>query len=544
MKRNRLIQNLLLPCTISLVLGTLGVLVGEAAGAGPAAGVAEGAREGAWGGSGVRGLDAQIRDAANASGLGRSLSYAVVRVSDGATISEGNSSLPFKPASNLKVFTSGEALAELGADFRFRNSIRFDAARGRVTVVGCGDPALGDPEALAENFVIDAAGNVHAGVRADQLVGWWADQVIAAGATRITELVIDARVFDSVCYNPTWPTDQRTRPYCAEVWGFNFHANMMLIGATARSGKVAIDRMEPAFDWTITRNAAQAGPAKSKSTFVVTRNGTSSNLTISGRLPAGERADVDLSVHDAPSLFAQLLARALRARGAEVGTARVATSADPAPAGATVGVIETPIAVVLQRTNTDSANLYAESLLKRLGAARANRGGATEPGPGWIAGSWANGTAALRDSVVERIGSRAEGFVFADGCGLSHSNRVTAGGTAAWLRSIALDRRIAGTFRNSLAVAGESGTVKQRFAPIAASPVRVHCKTGYINGVSALSGLITAPSGEQFAFSVLANGLEKVGTDRAKKAQEAIVTHAVRWLEAHTTAGTQATAEP
>ncbi|MFM7260176.1 MAG: D-alanyl-D-alanine carboxypeptidase, partial [bacterium] len=220
--------------------------------------------------------------------------------------------------------------------------------------------------------------------------------------------------------------------------------------------------------------------------------------------------------------------------------ARVAGPTDPAPIGTVVGVIETPISVVLERTNTDSANLYAESLLKRLGAAHANRGGATEVGPNWIGGSWSNGTAALRDAVSGRIGSAADGFVFADGCGLSHSNRVTAIGTATWLRSIALDSRIAATFRESLAVAGESGTVKSRFASIASSPVRVHCKTGFINGVSTLSGLIVAPTGEQFAFSVLANGLEKIGTDRARKAQEAIVTHAVKWLESNAVLPTQA----
>jgi D-alanyl-D-alanine carboxypeptidase/D-alanyl-D-alanine-endopeptidase (penicillin-binding protein 4) len=488
-------------------------------------------------------LSIELERAAAASGLGRSLSYSVVSVLDGSVIAEGNAGLPFKPASNLKVFTSGAALAEFGCDFRFRTSILLDATSGRLTVVGCGDPALGDPEVLSRMSFTDAAGKVHAGVRADQLVGWWADQVVAAGATRLSEVVVDTRIFDSVCYNPTWPTDQRSRPYCAEVWGFNFHANMMLIGATASGGRVAIDRMEPAFDWTIARNSAQAGAAKSKSTFVVTRNATSSALTISGRLPAGTRADVDLSVHDAPALFGELLARALRARGVEVAGTRIATATDPAPVGATVGVIETPISVVLQRTNTDSANLYAESLLKRLGAARANRGGATEVGPGWIAGSWSNGTAALRDAVVTRIGSASEGFVFSDGCGLSHSNRVTAAGTSRWLRSIALDARIATAFRDSLAVAGESGTVKSRFASIASSPVRVHCKTGYINGVSTLSGLVVAPTGEQIAFSILANGLEKIGTDKARKAQEAIVGASVRWLESRPQQSTQAQAQ-
>ncbi len=473
-------------------------------------------------------LAKDTQQAAAAAGLGASLAYSVMRVDDGAVLASSNAQLPFKPASNLKVFTSGAALAELGPEFRFRTSLVLDEKTGRLTIVGDGDPALGDPKVLERLAVADAKGNAKAGVTASQLVGWWADLVTQSGVRELRELVVDARMFDTQCYNPTWPTDQRSRPYCAEVWGFNFHANMLLLGAHANGGSVTVDRFEPNYAWTIDRNTAQVGAAKSKSTFVVTRDATSNALRVSGKLPKGTRADVDLSMHETPSLFGELLARDLRSRGIAVASSRMANAQDAAATGTTLGVIETPIAVVLERTNTDSANLYAESLLKRLGAARSNNANNNSSvGPTWIAGSWANGTRALEATVTERIGALASGFVFADGCGLSHSNRITAAGTAAWLCSIASDARLRQCFLESMAIAGETGTVKDRFASLKQLPqnagIEVRCKTGYINGVSTLSGVVSTSDGRRIAFSVLANNLEKVGTDRARKAQEAIV---------------------
>jgi D-alanyl-D-alanine carboxypeptidase/D-alanyl-D-alanine-endopeptidase (penicillin-binding protein 4) len=86
-----------------------------------------------------------------------------------------------------------------------------------------------------------------------------------------------------------------------------------------------------------------------------------------------------------------------------------------------------------------------------------------------------------------------------------------------------MDPRVSAGFLQSLALAGSTGTVKDRFDRLAGNPVKVRCKTGYINGVSTLSGVVEAPDGRKIAFSVLGNNLEKIGTDRARKAQEAVV---------------------
>ena len=74
----------------------------------------------------------------------------------------------------------------------------------------------------------------------------------------------------------------------------------------------------------------------------------------------------------------------------------------------------------------------------------------------------------------------------------------------------------------SLATGAETGTLKKRYQSIDLSGAIVQAKTGFINGVSCLSGFVTAPDGRRRAFSVLVNGIGGNVPD-AKKLQDQIV---------------------
>jgi D-alanyl-D-alanine carboxypeptidase/D-alanyl-D-alanine-endopeptidase (penicillin-binding protein 4) len=225
-----------------------------------------------------------------------------------------------------------------------------------------------------------------------------------------------------------------------------------------------------------------------------------------------------------PTFFARYVSERMRLAGVNVANARIATAADPAAIangavpGDTVGPpITTALARVVKQCNTESQNLYAESLLKRIGAKRSGQ-----------SGTWANGKAAIAAEVDAALGAgtAAKGLVVADGSGLCKEDRVAANLMTAWLRATANDPKISQAFINSMAVAGVSGTVQKRFKGLDAERVFVPCKTGYINGVSCLSGLVGRP-GEtpRFAFSVLCNDLtkDKDGVGKAKALQEKIV---------------------
>jgi D-alanyl-D-alanine carboxypeptidase/D-alanyl-D-alanine-endopeptidase (penicillin-binding protein 4) len=115
-------------------------------------------------------------------------------------------------------------------------------------------------------------------------------------------------------------------------------------------------------------------------------------------------------------------------------------------------------------------------------------------------------------------------LVIHDGSGLSRDNRVAAGTVTAWLNTFHDDERLGELFIESLAEAGQSGTLSKRFRDVDLHGTTVHGKSGYIRSVSCLSGYVTAPNQQRRSFSILINGLNKAGSvAKAKRLQERIL---------------------
>ncbi|MDZ4753059.1 MAG: D-alanyl-D-alanine carboxypeptidase/D-alanyl-D-alanine-endopeptidase [Phycisphaerae bacterium] len=427
-------------------------------------------------------------------------------------------SRPMIPASNNKLLTTGAFLHAFGADFAFRT--RMVKAGEDLVVVGDGDPAFGDPDLMPEMSYTQSDGEQKRGLDIETLLAIWVDAVKAEQFTVIDELIIDARVFDTIGYHPRWPKDQYKEDYCAEVWGLNFHHNVLHVWPRPRAGGPAdVSRIAPAARGIVRSNETQSRTGtQDRHTFWINRPPDRNAFTFNGnvKIPASDPTPVTL--HNVPVFFADLFLDRLRAAGVTVRAARVAAPIDPRFSdGTPIGPeVRTPIVTVLYRCNTDSDNLYAESLLKRLG-----RAATKSPG------SWANGAAALRHAVAERLDNPALAAAIApdDGSGLSRENRVTAAALTAWLSTFHKDPVLGPAFIESLAVGGRTGTVRKRFQDIARTGCTVQCKTGYIRGVSCLSGFVTAPDGRRLSFSVLCNELvEPNAVAKAKLLQERVVT--------------------
>jgi D-alanyl-D-alanine carboxypeptidase/D-alanyl-D-alanine-endopeptidase (penicillin-binding protein 4) len=156
---------------------------------------------------------------------------------------------------------------------------------------------------------------------------------------------------------------------------------------------------------------------------------------------------------------------------------------------------ETSLLAIIGRANTDSINMMAEALCKRLGYDATGRGG-----------TWQSGTAAV-EAYARSLGVPAGLVDLQDGSGMSARDRVAAEAFTTVLAHIA-QRADGQTFLDTLAVPGE-GTLRRRFA---GSPLadRVRAKTGHISGVSCLAGILTVPqaggASRRFAFAILCNG--------------------------------------
>ena len=395
----------------------------------------------------------------------------------------------FIPASNMKLFTSGATLATLGSDFAFETILAHleppadDPEVGdRLIVHGSGDPAFADPVLLDEM-----------GITVEDLLQLWVDAALQTGVTEFSELVVDARVFDDELVHESWPADQLNRWYCAEVSGLNFHTNVVRIFASPN------DPGEPPRTWFEPDNAPIDARMQARSirkgrhTFWASRRRNTNDITLHGDvLWNGEPLRV--AIHDPAQLFAEILESRLESAGLRIGRARVAAPDDTLDGGVALHVVRTPIATVLRRCNADSHNLYAEAMLKRIGHDITRQ-----------PGSWPRGTSALRMIVQSRLETLEPGSAtFADGSGMSRRNRVTPLVTARWIGSIATDPEIGDAFVESLARPGV-GTLRERFLD-ADFRNELWAKSGYLNGVTSLSGLLQDPeTGRQVVFSILVN---------------------------------------
>jgi serine-type D-Ala-D-Ala carboxypeptidase/endopeptidase (penicillin-binding protein 4) len=213
-----------------------------------------------------------------------------------------------------------------------------------------------------------------------------------------------------------------------------------------------------------------------------------------------------------------------------LGTVRLAEE-DERLEGRPLAIITTHIRDILDRCNSDSQNLYAEALLKRLGHEVTRQ-----------PGSWSNGASVLRMTLSELLGpEHAATTVIADGSGMSRDNRVSPRTLTAWLAWISREPRFARLFADSLAMPGD-GTLRRRFGD-ANLRNALQAKSGKINGVRCLSGYLTDSSGRVIAFSIMVNDLREGELAlNSLKLHEEIVTALDRWLTAQRPAEARAPA--
>jgi D-alanyl-D-alanine carboxypeptidase/D-alanyl-D-alanine-endopeptidase (penicillin-binding protein 4) len=440
-----------------------------------------------------------------------------IDLDSGAVLIDHNAQTASIPASNMKLLTAGAALAVLGPDFVFRTEIRVDdrVSPPRLIIVGSGDPALGDPVLLEREDV---------GLSLDRLLDQIASTLKDQGIDRVSEVIVDDRVFDRDFVHPSWPIDQLNRWYCAELGGVNFFRNVVTV-FTEPTGENGTPRttLVPDAPWVELSNRART-ELTGANTAWISRPNPSDSMTLLGRVRT--RTEIQVSIHNPPMYAGRVLANELGKRGIAMPDrwafdhVRLAAETDDFTDAKPVVVITTPLADVLQRVNTDSHNMYAECLLKRMGHEVTG-----EPG------SWANGSAVIRMVLADALGhQQADSTAISDGSGMSRDNRVRPSTLTAWMRWLSRDKARWDAFVASMAVPGE-GTLRSRFGSSELNTL-LAAKSGYIRGVYALSGVLTDPdTGRRVAFSILLNDVPS-GTQarNAKPLHEQIVRELDAWL--------------
>ena len=445
----------------------------------------------------------------------------------GTSLFSHNASEPLIPASNLKIFTTAAALDLATPNFKFQTRLfaSTEAARTTLTLVGAGDPALFDAELIKSDGSHGNWTTVAAACDA------WAASLRSAGLTKVAEFVLDARVFDDQpcpVNDKKWADNRTDGTFATGVWGFNLAGNAARLQFGWTQGqRPTIASSEPPLPWRLTENLATCG-TKGRD-FGIGYGTNPGELRLVGSLQRPTDTG-EVAVLDPIPLAAEMFTQQLRQRGIEIGAWRIATHIDPEPRGTIIQpVLTTPLQTVLYGANTHSKNICADALIKLLGACELN-GRDAIVGPSFRPGTFEAGEVALKKFIDRRLGSGCSGVLCArDGSGLSAANRVTADLTARLLATMAMDETLGPWYAVSFARPGEEGTLRKRFINTELHGTLVLDKSGFINGVCCLSGLVVGADGRKVAYSVLCN---KAEPGRDKKLHEAIVARIAREIGA------------
>jgi len=429
------------------------------------------------------------------------------------------------PASNMKLLTTAAALHYLGPDFRYRSFILADGIRsgstleGDLIFYGTGDPTLSERYYPTETSALDSL----------------AGRIAAQGITSVHgNLVVDGSYFSGSDLHPDWKSEDLNDAFAAPVAAVGLAENVVTVrvepGAWvgARPSIFTI----PGQAGIPVRNLALTRPAGSPSRIWLLRETPQDPIGIEGEMPLNgahvwRRLPVGDPLHFTGTQFLQALERngiSVSGRLLIVRDARSSpvwrgvrptpvseTSETPGADGARTPprVLATlrspPLREILRVINKESHNFFAETILKTLG--RTVRGD----------GSYQGGAEAVEEFLVSAVGLDRSQVRVRDGSGLSTENRATPG---VFVRTL---EHMSGTDQwetllETLPEAGIRRELRRMYNSPAARNLRA--KTGTMDSVSALSGVVRTQAGERVLFSILANQVPS--EYRAKRAEDQI----------------------
>ena len=425
---------------------------------------------------------------------------------DGRTVAEYNPDLRLLPASNVKLLSTGLALKELGSDYRFRTSLAYSGRiedgvlRGDLYIVGGGDPTLGARDSVAPPLLTTFCA--------------WEKFIRDAGITRIEGHIIgDGRYYDGESEHLSWEYEDLGTDYGAGVSALSFYENIQEFEITP--GAAADDSLKvrtafPETPWMELRVNALSGAEGSSNTLVYFNTDLAPVGEIRGSLAAKRRAyRLSGSNRFGALTCAYYFFRYLEASGIRVseGPADIdsrgrlrnfsdeALTANAAPANAltVLGEYQSPtLKEIARKTNYESDNFYAETLLRALSIKRT--------------GSSCYDSCAVAESAALRaLGLVPESVRIADGSGLSRNNYICPSFFTDYLAAVR-----SSDFIYTLPSPGKGTlTSRLRTAPESVRS-RVFMKSGSMGGVRAFSGYIlpadlSKADTDTIVFSIIAN---------------------------------------
>ena len=437
----------------------------------------------------------------------------VVSLDQSDTLFSKSPDSALSPASNVKLLTTAAALRILGPDFRFQtyllsdSDIANDVLQGDLVLYGTGDPGISDLLFQEREYVLELL----------------ADQLEDSGIKTVRgDLVADASHLPGPLRPYSWdPTDLNDH-FAAPVSALSFNENVVSfrVASSGRAGSSPEVHTIPENAGLDVRNLAITSPRGTRPHLAILREYPSNPIRIEGGIALGARdAWRQMTVSSPPHFTASVFRNVLLERGIRIlGDIRVVRS----PQKSVLTTITSPthhersrVRILAKHTsaplseyisviNKRSNNLFAELVFRTMGR--------TQEG----LGSPEAGARAVSAALTE-IGVPMEGVVQLDGSGLAAGNRTSAGTFVSLLQRMA-ETETWDHYWASLPQAGTRRELRRMYQTAAAGNLRA--KTGTIEGVSALSGIVRSRDEERLAFSILLNGTPS--TTRAKRVENLV----------------------
>jgi serine-type D-Ala-D-Ala carboxypeptidase/endopeptidase (penicillin-binding protein 4) len=417
---------------------------------------------------------------------GASVAVVATDLQTGDILLSENPTLLLAPASTAKLITSGVALQLLGPGFHFETLLGTTAKpdrhsgrlNGNLVVRGGGDPTAG-----SEWFSIQNP--------AELLFDKWAGYVKSAGISGIHgDIILDISGFQQWTVPLTWMWEDVGNYYGAGPAAINVFDNTVRLrfNSPSKSGEPAeIVSIYPEIRGVEWINEVLSSDINRDLAYVFGSPWDKTRI-IRGTIPVRRRNfEVKAAMPDPPRVFGNLLKEHLIKSGIEV-TGDVVLSFESIKAEPFRRVVSPPLAGICSVLNTESVNLIAESLVMQL-AFRQN---------GY--GHHGDGMQIMKDYLKENVINGS--FFLDDGSGLSRFTAISAGQMNEFLRYMHQGEN-SEIFKSALPVAG-TGTLRG-FSTRDFPGLSLRCKSGSMTRVRAYAGYLSARSGREIAFTIIAN---------------------------------------
>lgn len=401
---------------------------------------------------------------------------------EGDTIIEGYQPLrALPPASTQKILTTAAGLLTLGEQFQFETGIYIagniegSTLQGDLMIKGFGDPTLASTHFTSNGFT-----EVF-----ETIFRMLADK----GIVRITgDIVADASFYPKTTIPRSWPYLHLGNYYGAFPAGLNFFDNQHFLEFRQRStpGEEVLEfSIHPHVPDLSLQSLVRTGVQGSGDEAYIMGGPFQTNRYVQGTIPPGNGTfSIKGSLPDPALFMAYHLKDYLQNNGLQLdGSYR--SLYEKVDDGLLLGVIKSPpLREITAITNQKSVNLFAEAIglhcMRNLEMESED----------WLVDFW------------KAKGIEMRGCHFYDFAGLAPDNALSASAMIEILRFIRHDGSIWPVFLNTLAVGGESGTLRSMFMGSQARG-NVFAKSGLINGVRSFAGYMRSSSGKWYAFAVL-----------------------------------------